>query len=321
MIVVTGARGFIGSNLVRALVAGGHEELLVVDSFPAGEAPRNLEGICLPLREDKDGFLQMVVDDDPALASVSLVFHQGACTDTTERDRVFMMRNNLDYSIALARFCQKRSIPLIYASSAAVYGTGTSFSEERGNEAPINEYAESKKLFDDWVRDEVLPSPSAQIVGLRYFNVYGPRENHKGNMASVAFKMHRQLEQSRKVTLFEGSHGFDDGEQKRDFVYVDDVVAANLWFMEHPEVSGIFNCGTGEAAPFNDVAAAVLAHAGKGEIEYVPFPDQLRDRYQAWTEADLTRLRAVGCDQSFRSVPEGVKTYMEWLDRTEGMSA
>jgi ADP-L-glycero-D-manno-heptose 6-epimerase len=317
MIIVTGATGFIGSNLVRALVERGQTNLLVVDNIEPGAPLRHLDDLTLPKSADKDQLLEMLERDDDTLESVNMVFHQGACTDTTERDRDFMMATNLDYSQSVARFCQRHEVPLVYASSASVYGIGTDAREEPECEAPINEYAESKKLFDDWVRAKILPAPRAPIVGLRYFNVYGPRESHKGAMSSVAYKMHGQLAEQGRVKLFEGSHGFADGEQQRDFIHVDDVVAVNLFFLDHPGQSGIFNCGTGLAAPFNAVAQAVIAHAGRGEIEYIPFPDELRDRYQAWTQADLTRLRAAGYDRPFAPVAEGVPRYMAWLDEHE----
>lgn len=316
MIVVTVATGFIGSNLVRALVDRGERDLLVVDRLGPGEPLRHLEGLELPERADQDEFLVMMADNEPRLDSVRVVFHQGACTDTTERDREFLTRNNLEYSKEVARFCRRRGAQLIYASSASVYGVGTRFLEEPECEQPINEYARSKKDFDDWLRAEMLPAGEIQTAGLRYFNVYGPRESHKGAMASVASKLHRQVRETGTVRLFEGSHGYEDGEQLRDFVYVDDVVAVNLWFMDHPDASGIFNCGTGQPAPFNEVARQVIAHSGSGRIEYVPFPEELLDRYQPWTSADLGRLRGAGYDGAFRPVSEGIPRYMDWLDES-----
>jgi ADP-L-glycero-D-manno-heptose 6-epimerase len=321
LIVVTGAAGFIGSNLVRALAERGGTDLMVVDSLRPGEPIRHLEGLELPRRADKNEFLHLMATDDPRLDAVTAVLHQGACTDTTERDREFLTKNNLEYSKAVARFCQRRGVRLVYASSAAVYGVGTRFVEEPECEAPINEYARSKKDFDDWLRSEVLPTPRAQVVGLRYFNVYGPGESHKGAMASVAYKLYGQLRRTGKASLFQGSHGYGNGEQLRDFVYVDDVVAVNLWFLEQPGLSGIFNCGTGEPATFNAVAREVIAHAGFGEVEYVPFPEELRDRYQPWTRADLGQLRQAGFDGRFRPVTEGVPLYLSWLDACTGVAS
>jgi ADP-L-glycero-D-manno-heptose 6-epimerase len=202
-------------------------------------------------------------------------------------------------------------VPFIYASSAAVYGGGSVFKEELANEAPLNVYGYSKCLFDQYVRRQKLTS---QVVGLRYFNVYGPREQHKDSMASVAFHLNNQLLEKGEVKLFAGCDGYGDGEQVRDFVYVADVVDVNLWFLDNPEVSGIFNCGTGKGQPFNDVAKGVLDYHQKGSLSYIPFPEHLVGHYQSFTEADLSALRAAGCDVSFKSVDEGVKSYMEWLN-------
>ena len=308
MIAVTGGLGFIGSNLVRALIRRGHS-VFVVDEIGSGPL-RYLEDLDVEAM-DKLVF-RARLDKGGPLPQFKAVFHQGACTDTMETDWEYLVENNLGDSYRVARYCQEQRIPLIYASSAAIYGDIQGFREEEACEHPINLYAESKTLFDNWVRKHILSDPSAPIVGLRYFNVYGPREDHKGNMASVAYKMHLQQEESGEISLFSGSHGFADGEQCRDFVYVDDVVDVNLWFLER-SVSGIFNVGTGRAEPFNAIAAAVLAHGG-GRLRYIPFPKELKAQYQAWTQADLTRLRSAGYEWTFCSVAEGVGKYLRWLD-------
>jgi len=208
-------------------------------------------------------------------------------------------------------------IPFIYASSAAVYGLDSDFQERPGTEKPLNVYGYSKALFDQYVSLKI-PSAKSQIAGLRYFNVYGPREVHKGRMASIAWHHHQQVQGAEKVKLFEGNDGYDDGEQKRDFVHVRDAVAVNLWLLDNPAISGVFNCGTGKAEPFNEVARSVIAHAGYGEIEYIPFPDDLRGVYQSYTQADLTALRAAGYSGGFMSVADGVSDYMRWLEKHQG---
>jgi len=224
-----------------------------------------------------------------------------------------MMENNYQYSKILLHYCQQHKIPLIYASSAAVYGASRTFKEDLAFEAPLNVYGYSKFQFDQYLR-RYLPELRSQVVGLRYFNVYGPRETHKGAMASVAFHLYQQFKETGKVRLFEGYGGYDDGEQRRDFVYVDDVVDINLWFLDNPQVCGIFNVGTGHSQTFNDVANAVIAHHGQGQIEYIAFPEHLKGCYQSYTEADLTQLRQIGCKHSFKTVEEGVSLYMQWLD-------
>jgi len=313
MIAVTGAMGFIGSNLTRALVERG-EAVLAVDLAGPSQARRHLEAVPGVQCMDREQFKHLLDSAHPDLDGLTAIFHQGACTDTTEQRQAWLDEVNTADSLRVIRYGQARGIPVIYASSAAVYGDRQGFRETPDCEHPINLYADSKQQVDTIVRAEILPAPRAPIVGLRYFNVYGPREDHKGAMASVAYKMHLQLRDSDEVTLFSGSHGFGDGEQSRDFVYVDDVVDVNLWFLDHPEHSGIFNVGTGRAEPFNAIATAVLAHAGRGTLRYIPFPDSLRAQYQAWTQADLTRLRAVGVDTPMRTVAEGVDAYLAWLD-------
>ncbi len=315
MIIVTGGAGFVGSNLVLALNQRGHSDILVVDDLKDGTKFKNLVDAEIADYKDKDAFLQQLLATNHSFGPVEAVFHNGACSDTTEWDGRYMMSVNYEYSKALLDFCQARNIPFIYASSAAVYGGGKVFKEERGHEAPLNVYGYSKFLFDQYVRRRIKTGLKSQVVGFRYFNVYGPREQHKGKMASTAFHFNNQILESGKCRLFEGSDGYGNGEQRRDFIHVDDVCAVNLWFWEHPKCSGIFNLGTGHAQPFNDVAKAVIAHHGKGKIEYIPFPDVLKGRYQSFTEADMSALRAAGCDHQFMTVEQGVSKYMTWLNK------
>lgn len=311
--IVTGAAGFIGSRLVAALNRRGVEDIVAVDHASRAERMGNLAGCRLADYLAPEEFLARF--DGRAAA----VFHQGACTDTMEYDRAKMMRMNLEFSTALLDKCQAAGTPLIYASSAAVYGAGSVFREEPACEKPLNVYGESKLLFDQEVRKR---KPGAQVAGLRYFNVYGPNEGHKQVMASMAFHGFHQYERSKKIRLFEGSGGYGPGEQRRDFVYVDDAVAVNLWLLDNPGVSGVFNCGTGRAQSFNELAAAVI-NAAQGTrqsvaelvkrryIEYIPFPPGLQEKYQSYTQADLTRLRAAGCRVAFRPVEEGVAAYVK----------
>jgi ADP-L-glycero-D-manno-heptose 6-epimerase len=245
------------------------------------------------------------------------IFHQGACSDTTEWDGRMMLGNNYDYSKQLLHYSLDHRIPFLYASSASVYGDGLVFSEDPGNERPLNLYAYSKALFDRYVRRR-LPSAGSQVVGFRYFNVYGPREQHKCKMASVAYHFDQQIAGNGTASLFEGSGEYGDGEQRRDFVYVGDVAAVNLWFHERPQLSGIFNLGTGKSQTFNDVANAVIRYHGRGKIAYIPFPSQLEGRYQSYTEADISALREVGYAEPFKSVEEGVAAYLPWLHGKAG---
>jgi ADP-L-glycero-D-manno-heptose 6-epimerase len=223
-----------------------------------------------------------------------------------------MMQTNFEYSKHLLHFCSDFQIPLVYASSASVYGAGTEFSVERRCENPINAYAFSKLVFDQYVR-HVRADLRAPVVGLRYFNVYGPGEAHKGGMASVIYHFHHQLLNGDEVRLFEGSGGYGDGEQRRDFIHVDDIAAVNLWMLDHPECSGIFNLGTGVSRSFNDVANAVIRWHGHGSIKYIPFPESLTDSYQSFTEADISGLRDSGYSDEFLSIEDGVHRYLEKL--------
>ncbi len=307
MHIVTGGAGFIGSNLVRDLLDRGHDDVVVVDDLSDGHKFVNIADLAIADYLDKDDFVERL-QDSGFTSSIKAVLHQGACSETTEWDGRFMMKNNYRYSQVLLHRCLDEGIPFIYASSAAVYGASENFVEHPDHEKPLNVYGYSKLQFDRYV-NRIAASPASQVVGLRYFNVYGPREQHKGPMASVAFHFNNQLREDGEARLFEGSGGYSDGEQLRDFVYVDDVCAVNLWFLDHPDASGIFNTGTGKAQSFNDVANAVIEFRGKGRIRYIPFPDSLKGAYQSYTQADLTQLRASGCDVEFRSVEAGVKHY------------
>ena len=310
MIIVTGAAGFIGSNLVKGLNERGEDNILAVDDLSDGRKFRNLADCRIADYWDKDVLLQCIAADELGFTPRA-VLHQGACATTTEWDGRYMMATNYEYSKVVMDYCQIAAVPFIYASSAAVYGAGPVFNEDAGAERPLNVYGYSKFLFDQWARARL--GGNSQVVGLRYFNVYGPREDHKGPMASVAFHVNAQVRQQGTARLFTGSDGYGPGEQRRDFIYVGDVVAVNLWFLEHPECSGVFNVGTGQASTFNALAQAVIDWHGRGEIQYIPFPEELEGRYQSFTEADMSKIRQAGCDQPFLTVQQGVKEYLDAL--------
>ncbi len=311
MIIVTGGAGFIGSNLVHALNARGVSDIVVVDDLTDGAKFVNIASAQIGDYEHYERFLERI-EGERLDGRIEAIFHQGACSDTTEWNGRYMMDVNYRYSRVLFDYAVAHGIPFIYASSAAVYGAGKQFVEDPVYEAPINLYGYSKTLFDRYVRRR-LPAVRSPVAGFRYFNVYGPREQHKGRMASVAWHFNHQLESEGRCRLFAGNAGYDDGEQRRDFVHVDDVVAVNLWFLDHPGHNGVYNCGTGHSQSFNAVANAAIAYHGRGNIEYIPFPDDLRGRYQSFTEADLAHLRATGCDIVFRTVETGVADYLGWL--------
>ncbi|SJL83545.1 ADP-glyceromanno-heptose 6-epimerase [Vibrio palustris] len=308
MIIVTGGAGMIGSNIIKALNDRGINDILVVDHLTNGRKFQNLVDLDITDYMDRDDFLTQVMAGDD-FGSIEAVFHEGACSATTEWDGKYMMLNNYEYSKELLHYCLERDIPFLYASSAATYGDTTTFIEERPYEGALNVYGYSKQQFDNYVRRlwqdaEQHGEKLSQITGFRYFNVYGPREQHKGSMASVAFHLNNQMNAGENPKLFAGSEQF-----KRDFVYVGDVATVNLWFMEHG-VSGIYNCGTGNAESFEEVARAVIKHHGQGKIETIPFPEHLKGAYQEYTQADLTKLRAAGCDVPFKTVAQGVAEYM-----------
>ena len=308
MIIVTGGAGMIGSNIVKALNEAGINDILVVDNLKNGKKFKNLVDLDITDYMDRDDFLTQVMAGDD-FGPVEAVFHEGACSATTEWDGKYMMLNNYEYSKELLHYCLDREIPFLYASSAATYGETETFIEEREYEGALNVYGYSKQQFDNYVRRlwqdaEQHGEKLSQVTGFRYFNVYGPREDHKGSMASVAFHLNNQMNAGENPKLFAGS-----GHFKRDFVYVGDVAAVNLWFLNH-SVSGIFNLGTGNAESFEEIAKAVIQYHGKGEIETIPFPEHLKGAYQEFTQADLTKLRAAGCDVEFKTVAQGVAEYL-----------
>ena len=328
-VVVTGAAGFIGANIVKGLNARGIDDIIVVDDLSQGDKFRNIVDLKIADYVDLDDFYPNF--EEGYYGKVEAVFHEGACSDTMEQDGKYMMDNNYTLSCELFQACQRYGSRLLYASSAATYGGSETFKEEPQFEGPLNVYGYSKLLFDQRMRRELgtnFEKAKVQVAGFRYFNVYGPREQHKGRMASVAFHQFNQFKAEGKVKLFGEYGGYGPGQQVRDFVFVDDVVAVNLWFFDNPGKSGVFNLGSGRAQPFNDVAVGVvntlrglegkpalsLAEiASQGLIEYIPFPDALRGKYQCYTQADLTRLRAAGCNHQFADVQTGVSQYVKWL--------
>ena len=319
-ILVTGAAGFIGCNNVLALNRQGITDVVAVDNLAKAEKFLNLAKCRISDYFDKVDFIERVRKGTAPVPEA--IFHQGACSDTMQTDGRYMMQNNYRYTLELFEWAQELRIPFIYASSAATYGASSTFVEAIENEGPLNVYGYSKYLFDQVLRSR-MSGLKAPVVGLRYFNVYGPHEQHKGRMASVAFHQYFQFKKEGRVKLFEGCQGYANGAQMRDFVYVDDVVDVAMHFMT-AGVSGIFNCGTGRAQPFNDVALTVInSLSGKkhtleeavaeGLIEYITFPEALKGKYQSFTQADLTKLREAGCDVSFKTVQEGTSKYMQYL--------
>jgi len=305
MYIVTGAAGFIGSNVVHMLNALGQEDVLIVDDRDFLSSSTNLRGATFRDGVDKIDFRRQI-ESGAFDAHVTAILHQGACANTLETDEHFMMDNNVEYSKVLLRFALARGIPFVYASSASAYGINRDSREVTENESPLNLYARSKLAFDRHVR-EVLPSAKSTVVGLRYFNVYGPGEAHKERMASMVYRLCRQLLETGMARLFEGTDGYADGEQRRDFVFAHDVASVNLFFADGPVKKGIFNVGAGRSRSFNDVANVAIALIGRGQVQYIPFPEELRGKYQSFTQADLTQLRAAGYEEDFTSLEAGIE--------------
>lgn len=310
MIIVTGGAGFIGSNIIRGLNEKGIEDILVVDNLANAQKHLNLNRLFITDFINKQEFLQRL----PYLTGVKTIFHQGACSSTTETDGVYMMNNNYEFSKKLLHHCLEKNIDFLYASSASVYGNGEQgFREERDCEYPLNVYAFSKFMFDNYVRNIFRKKEfEAQVLGLRYFNVYGYQENHKGSMASVIFHFYKQIREGGKMKLFEGSEEF-----LRDFIFVEDAVKVNLHFFENRH-NGIYNCGTGEARSFMDIAKTIQRQEPHAEVELIPFPDHLKGKYQTFTQADLTNLRQSGYQQNFTCLEDGVTQYYQVLKESGG---
>ena len=317
MIIVTGGAGFIGSNLIRKLNSNGIHEILIIEDLSDGHKIQNIADLKVVDYIDKNDFSTLLASSVTLLGNIDFIFHLGACVDTVQWDGKYMMKENFDYSKRLANFCLLQRIPLIYASSAAVYGNGENFDEDKEYERPLNIYAYSKFLFDQYVRHNISRFESL-IVGLRFFNVYGRGEDHKGTMASVIAHFNAQLLSTGKIKVFEGSHGYEAGLQSRDFIHVDDVVNVTFWFLHQARSkSGIYNCGSGKAVTFKTVAEAVIDWHGQGTIEYIPFPDQLIDYYQPFTCANLEKLRIAGYLDNFKDIRKGVEEYLSWLNSSD----
>lgn len=322
MIIVTGGAGFIGSNIVHALNLRGETDILIVDNLGNGDKYKNICGLKFSDFMNVEDFFQRIQDDDFFLEDeVNAVFHEGACSDTMERDADYIMKVNFQYSKALLDFCIDEEAKFIYASSASVYGDGQNgFRENTSCEHALNAYALSKMVFDMYVRKILLEVASEDfytppIIGLRYFNVYGAQEQHKGRMASIVYQMYNQVKDTGVIKLFKGSDGYENGEQRRDFISVDDVVKVNLWAFDNEDIeSGVYNCGTGQAHTFNETAQAVIAAMGKGRVEYIDFPDELQGKYQSFTQADTRKLLRAGYNGGFVDFQKSIAKYCKFLD-------
>jgi ADP-L-glycero-D-manno-heptose 6-epimerase len=311
MYIVTGGAGFIGSNILKGLNERGISDILVVDNLTRGQKSRNLAELNFVDYMDKDEFITNFLEKK-INKKIDAVFHYGGCSNTTETNGRYLMDVNYSYSKKVLHQCIENKIPFFYASSAAVYGNSLVFKEDPIYEKPITMYGFSKLQFDRYVRS--LGKIESQVVGFRYFNVYGPREKHKEKKASVMLHFRTLINKDESIKLYGAYDGYNAGEQKRDYIYIDDVVSVNLWCLDHPEVSGIFNVGTGEAKSFNQVAKAIIAFYNHGQITYIPFPDDLKKAYQSFTQADTSLLRASGYTKPFIPIEAGISDYIKWLE-------
>ncbi|SDL05062.1 ADP-L-glycero-D-manno-heptose 6-epimerase [Catalinimonas alkaloidigena] len=312
MIVVTGAAGFIGSCLISRLNAANFRDIVAVDDFSHPDKAPNLEGKAIKERVHRDAFHEWLAKHHEA---TEFIFHIGARTDTTEFDRAIFDRLNVAYSQELWQACCRYQIPLVYASSAATYGLGElGYRDDESlipQLSPLNPYGDSKNEFDIWALNQ--PEKPFFWAGLKFFNVYGPNEYHKGRMASVIFHAFRQIKATGKMKLFRSHHpDYRDGEQMRDFIYVKDVVDVCYFLMHHRKNSGIYNLGTGQARTFLDLTRATFhAMNVQEQIEFVDTPADIRDKYQYFTEATMDKLRSIGYDRPFHSLEAGVTDYVQ----------
>jgi ADP-L-glycero-D-manno-heptose 6-epimerase len=327
MLIVTGGAGFIGSNLVHELNAHGLTDILIVDNLANVRKLENLHGARYTDYMDKNEFRRAIRDNALGAGIIDAILHQGACSNTLEDDGVYMMDNNFQYTKEVLAFAIRHETPLVFASTAAVYGLAGPgrFTPSLENERPLNVYGFSKLVFDHYFRHQLeMGQVPITAVGLRYFNAYGPREQHKGRMASVMHHFTKQMKETGKVRLFKGTGGYGDGEQRRDFVYVRDLARLNMFFAQIGPYApaagqaakfyrGVVNAGSGASRTYNDVAKALMAVHGTVPIEYVPFPADLEGRYQHFTEADLTGLRGLGCDLAFTPLEDGVAETFETM--------
>ncbi|KAJ5154975.1 NAD-dependent epimerase/dehydratase [Penicillium coprophilum] len=319
MIVVTGGAGFVGSNIIKELNNRGVTNIVVVDDMTDGSKFRNLVTCKVADYIDAAAFRESI-RTKTFHHRPRVIFHYGAISSITETNGKKMLDANFTYSKELFQWCKNQGVRFIYASSAAVYGNKTTFIEGNAQEAPLNVYGYSKLLFDEYViKNSDARSP--QCAGLRLFNVYGPGEQHRDAVPSTVYQFYEKRKSYKAIELFGEYAGVEAGQQKRDFVHVEDVARLNCWFLDHPEVSGIYNVGTGIASSFHDVAMEVAKHFGnpEGYIKFVPFPAELKGRYQSFTCADISKLRRAGSVLRFRSIKEGIKDYMEWLENNEGL--